>query len=127
VNSSIYAGQNSIVFDEFDEKYIIFLRVLGDCLNRFYISNDVLQQDDNSSLYFDYDSELFDNDPMPYLFNKDIENLESNIDFFILLNNINNPHLKYDKENNILYTDKIEEDQINQFEYTGGDCVAPLK
>lgn len=128
VNSSIYEGENSITFKEFDEKYIIFLRELGDCLNRFYISNDVLQQDNNSSLYFDYDSELFDNDPMSYnLFNKDIENLESDTDFFMPLKNINNPHLKYDKENNILYTDKIEEDQINQFEYTGGDCVAPLK
>lgn len=128
VNSSIYEGQNLITFDAFDEKYIIFLRELGDCLNRFYISNDVLQQDNNSSLYFDYDSELFDNDPMSYnLFDKNIENLDSDIDFFIPLNNINNPHLKYDKENNILYTDKIEEDQINQFEYTGGDCVAPLK
>ena len=127
VNSSIYEGQNSITFDAFDEKYIIFLRELGDCLNRFYISNDVLQQDNKSSLYFDYDSELFDNDPMSYnLFDKDIENSESDIDFFIPLNNINNPHLKYDKENNILYTDKIEEDQINQFEYTNG-CIHPLK
>lgn len=128
VNSSIYAGQNSIIFNEFDEKYIVFLRELGDCLNRFYISNNVLQQYNNSSLYFDYDSELFNNDPMSYnLFYNEIENEKNDTDFFMPLSNINNPHLKYDKENNILYTDKIEEDQINQFEYTGGDCVAPLK
>lgn len=128
VNSSIYVGQNSIVFDAFDEKYIIFLRELGDCLNRFYISNDVLQQYNNSSLYFDYDSELFDNDPMSYnLFYNDVEDEKNDDGFFIPLSNINNPHLKYDEENNILYTDKIEENQINQFEYTGGDCVTPLK
>jgi hypothetical protein len=128
VDSSIYAGQNSIVFDEFDEKYIIFLRELGDCLNRFYISNDVLQQYNNSSLYFDYDSELFNNDPMSYnLFYNEIENEKNNTDFFMPLSNINNPHLKYDKENNILYTHTIDESRINKFEYTGGDCVAPLK
>jgi hypothetical protein len=128
VNSSIYAGQNSIVFEKFDEKYIIFLRELGDCLNSFYISNDVLQQHNDSSLYFDYDSELFDNNSMSYnLFDTDIENSESDANFFMTLNNINNPHLKYDKENNILYTDTIEESRINQFEYTGGNCVAPLK
>lgn len=128
VNSSIYEGQNSIAFEEFNEKYVIFLRELGDCLNRFYISKEVLQQYNNSSLYFDYDSELFDDDPMSYnLFNNEIENEKNDTDFFIPLNNINNPHLKYDKENNILYTDTIKESQINQFEYTGGDCVAPLK
>lgn len=128
VNSSIYAGQNSIVFEEFDEKYIIFLRELGDCLNRFYISNDVLQQYNKSSLYFDYDSTLFDDNQMACnLFNKDIETAQSDVDFFTSLADINNPHLKYDKENKILYTDKIEEDQINQFEYAGGDCVKPLK
>lgn len=127
VNSSIYAGQNSIEFDAFDEKYIIFLRELGDCLNRFYIPEEVLRQYNNSSLYFDYDSGLFDDNSVSHLFDEDIENSESDIDFFILLNNINNPHLKYDKENNVLYTDKIKENQINQFEYTGGDCVAPVK
>lgn len=128
VNSSIYTGQNSIVFEEFDKKYIIFLRELGDCLNRFYITNDVLQQYNNSSLYFDYDSELFDNDSMSYiLFYNEVEDEKKDDGFFMPLENINNPYLKYDKENNILYTDKIEEDQIDQFEYTGGDCVAPLK
>lgn len=127
VNSTIYAGQNSIVFDEFDEKYIIFLRELGDCLNRFYISKDVLQQYNDSSLYFDYNSELFDDDPMSYyLFHNEIEDKKNDADFFMPLNNINNPHLKYDKENNILYTDKIKKDQVNQFEYTDG-CVHPLK
>lgn len=128
VNSSIYEGQNSITFKAFDEKYIIFLRELGDCLNSFYISNDVLQQYNNSSLYFDYDSELFNNDSMSYnLFDKDIENSVSDINFLMPLNNISNPHLKYDKENKILYTDKIKENQIDQFKYNGGNCVAPLK
>jgi hypothetical protein len=128
VNLSVYTGQNSIDFKEFDEKYIIFLRELGTCLNNFCIRAEVLQQYDDSSLYFDYDSGLFDDGEFNKsynLFNNEVEN-DGDLNFYKPFD-INNPHLKYDKENNILYTDEIKEDQINQFEYTGGDCVAPLK
>lgn len=126
VNLSVY-DENSIVFEEFNEKYIIFLRELGNCLNDFYIPAKVLQQYNNSSLYFDYDSGLFDNDGISYnLFNNEVEH-DGDTNFYKPLNSISNPYLKYDRENNILYTDEIKEDKINQFEYTGGDCISPLK
>ena len=126
VNSSIFIDENPVVFEKFDEKYIIFLRELGNCLNNFPIPEEVLQQYNNSSLYFDYDSDSFNNNESYNLFNREIEN-KDDTNFYKPLKFISKPHLKYDKKNKILYTDKIEDDQINQFEYAGRDCVVPLK
>lgn len=127
INEEVFTGDKSIVFEDLNDNYSVFLRELGDCLNRFYIPEEVLTQYNGASLYFDYDKSAFDdNGSSYYLFNQNIEE-DGETMFFDQFSDITNPYLKYDKNENIIYTTQIKEDQINQFEYTGGDCVAPLK
>ena len=127
INEEVFIGDKSIVFEDLNDNYSVFLRELGDCLNRFYIPEEVLTQYNGASLYFDYDKSAFDDNGLSYyLFNQNIEEDGETV-FFDQFSDITNPYLKYDKNENILYTTQIKEDQINQFEYTGGDCVAPLK
>lgn len=110
---------DNIIDNENGYKY--FLEKLGMLINNQLFDNNILQEQiiDNI-IQFDVKIENLFIDDVNKINNKEGRNYSN--EFY----DMTMPELLYDKENKIIYCN-INNNTVNQFEYSGGDCISPLK
>lgn len=110
---------DNIIDNENGYKY--FLEKLGMLINNQLFDNNILQEQiiDNIIQFDTVNEDLFIDD-----INK--INNEEGRDYSNAFHDMTMPKLLYDKENKIVYCN-ITNDTVDQFEYSGGNCVGPLK
>ena len=101
--------------------YKYFLEKLGMLINNQLFDNNILQEQiiDNI-IQFDVKIENLFIDDVNKINNEEGRNYSN------AFHDMTMPELLYDKENKIVYCN-ITNDTVDQFEYSGGDCVGPLK
>ena len=100
-------------FGELDENYSTFLRLLGELLNKYPISENTLNEYFDKNLRFDYYAEhLQENDC--FLFTDNVELLNKD-QFYNTFNTISTPNLQYDQDLQILYNPYVSENNINTY------------
>ena len=129
-NLSIFDFSSNYTIKEFEindnnvdneNEYKYFLKTLGMLINNNLLKNTVLQAQviDNVIQFDSMNEDLFIDD-VNKINNK--EGRSYNNAFY----DMTMPELLYDKENKIIYCNIIN-DTVDQFEYSGGNCVDPLK
>lgn len=104
-----------------EDSYKYFLEKLGILINNYLVNDNILQEQiiDNIIQFDTVNEGLFIDDVNKI-------NNEEDRDYSNTFYDMTMPELLYDKENKIVYYN-ITNDTVDQFEYSGGDCVGPLK
>lgn len=105
--------------EDFNVNYKYFLGTLGTLINNHCLDSSILnEQINNTIIKFDNSENLFIDDVSK------INGTDRN--YNNSFRDMNMPELMYDKDNNLIYY-ILKSNVIDQFEYSGGDCVGPLK
>lgn len=104
--------------EDFNINYKYFLETLGTLINSHFLDSSILnEQINNTIIKFDNSENLFIDDVSK------INTMDRN--YNNSFRDMNMPELMYDKDNNLIYY-ILKSNVIDQFEYSGGDCVEPL-
>lgn len=106
--------------EEFNVNYKYFLETLGTLINNHFLDSSVLNEQINNTII------KFDNSENLFIDNVSKINNEADRNYNNSFRDMNMPELMYDKDNNLIYY-ILKSNVIDQFEYSGGDCVGPLK
>lgn len=106
--------------EDFNVNYKYFLETLGTLINNHYLDSSVLNEQINNTII------KFDNSENLFIDNISKINNETDRNYNNSFRDMKMPELMYDKDNNLIYY-ILKSNDIDQFEYSGGDCVGPLK
>ena len=106
--------------EDFNINYKYFLETLGTLINNHYLDSSVLNEQINNTII------KFDNSENLFIDNISKINNETNRNYNNSFRDMKMPELMYDKDNNLIYY-ILKSNDIDQFEYSGGDCVRSLK
>lgn len=106
--------------DGFNVNYKYFLETLGTLINNHCLDPSVLNEQINNTII------KFDNSENLFIDNVSKINNGADRNYNNSFRDMNMPELMYDKDNNLIYY-ILKSNVIDQFEYSGGDCVRPLK